>query len=245
MASSRLFSSLLVISLLLLAINASHSSFEQNNEIEVGNLGYNEKVNVSLYYETLCPGCEHFIVNDLANLFKMKDLMAIINLHLVPYGNAKMDYHKNIVCQHGPHECYYNNIEACALDAWPLEKSFPFIFCVETRLQQQFDEKIWVACSKNLKLDPKIIQSCYENGHGNQLILKNANETAGLKPPHEYVPWVTVNNKPLYEKIDTLISEICNAYKGQGKPKSCKGEVTSSTEKASSKFAVCHDGMSL
>lgn len=37
-----------------------------------------------------------------------------------------------------------------------------------------------------------------------QLEQKYATETAQLKPPHRFVPWVVVNNQPLQEVIPNL-----------------------------------------
>ncbi|XP_017605742.2 uncharacterized protein LOC108452462 isoform X3 [Gossypium arboreum] len=50
----------------------------------------NDKVTVSLYYETsLCPRCASFISNDLVKVFHT-DLHTIINLRLVPWSNAEI-----------------------------------------------------------------------------------------------------------------------------------------------------------
>ncbi|KAK8277551.1 hypothetical protein V6Z12_D10G276400 [Gossypium hirsutum] len=43
----------------------------------------------------------------------------------------------------------------------------------------------------------EIINKCYTTGFGYKLLLQYANETAHLKPPQEYVPWVVVNHQPL------------------------------------------------
>lgn len=57
-----------------------------------------EKVELSLYYEALCPYCENFILNYLYKIFD-NGLIAIVDLKLSPYGNAKIDSNGTIVCQ--------------------------------------------------------------------------------------------------------------------------------------------------
>lgn len=57
-----------------------------------------EKVTMSLYYESLCPSCNNFIVGSLADAFKT-DLMTIVNLRLVPWGNAVLESNNTIDCQ--------------------------------------------------------------------------------------------------------------------------------------------------
>jgi len=57
------------------------------------------KVTLSLYYESLCPYCQAFIKNDLLKLF-VEDLIDIVNLRLVPWGNARvLEPNKTIICQ--------------------------------------------------------------------------------------------------------------------------------------------------
>nr|XP_008370180.1 gamma-interferon-responsive lysosomal thiol protein-like isoform X3 [Malus domestica] len=70
-----------------------------------------QKVTLSVYYETLCPYCATFIETNLARIFA-KGLITILNLRLVPWGNASTA----TFCQHGPDVCKLNSLEACALD---------------------------------------------------------------------------------------------------------------------------------
>ncbi|KAG6771693.1 hypothetical protein POTOM_023075 [Populus tomentosa] len=57
-----------------------------------------EKVTMSLCYEFLCPYCNSFIADPLAQVLET-DLMTILNLRLVPWGNAILDSNNTIECQ--------------------------------------------------------------------------------------------------------------------------------------------------
>lgn len=56
------------------------------------------KVSLKLYYESLCPYSANFIVNYLIKLFD-DDLISIVDLRLVPYGNARVGRNDSITCQ--------------------------------------------------------------------------------------------------------------------------------------------------
>ncbi len=73
----------------------------------------NDKVNFSLYYETLCPYCRQFIVSQVSKAYET--ILDIVNITIVPYGNAHETYEPSTqlyeyVCQHGADECVGNLI---------------------------------------------------------------------------------------------------------------------------------------
>jgi interferon gamma-inducible protein 30 len=73
----------------------------------------NDKVNFTLYYETLCPDCRQFIKTELYRAYN--SVLDIVNITLVPYGNAHETYQPAtqdyaFVCQHGADECLGNLI---------------------------------------------------------------------------------------------------------------------------------------
>ncbi|KAJ4725519.1 gamma-interferon-inducible lysosomal thiol reductase-like [Melia azedarach] len=180
-----------------------------------------KKVELSLYYESLCPYSANFIINYLAKIFEDEELLSIVDLHLSPWGNAKLRGNTTFDCQHGPSECLLNTVEACAIDVWPeLNEHFQFIYCVET-LVYEHEYPQWETCFEKLGLDPKLISDCYASGYGTKLELKYAAETNSLVPPHQYVPWVVVDGQPLYEDYENFISYICKAYKGTAVPEAC------------------------
>ncbi|XP_076886472.1 gamma-interferon-responsive lysosomal thiol protein-like [Bidens hawaiensis] len=202
------------------------------------------KVKLTLYYEALCPSCADFIVNDLYKIFD-DGLISIVDLKLSPYGNAKISSNGTIVCQHGEWECALNTVEACAIHAWPaVSGHFPFVSCVEKlNLEERYTK--WNTCFKKLDLDPKPIVDCYKSGIGHKLELQYADETAALKPPHKYVPWVVVDGKPLYDDYTDFISFICKAYKGSKVPRACLGisrPFTAPTDNTRSLNHVCYKG---
>ncbi|KAK7387268.1 hypothetical protein VNO78_27926 [Psophocarpus tetragonolobus] len=198
-----------------------------------------EKVSLELYYESLCPFSANFIVNYLPKIFS-PDLISLVHLKLVPWGNAKLRTNATFDCQHGPYECLLNTVEACAIDTWPeLNNHFPFIYCIED-LALQGRRTQWESCFQKLHLDSKPINQCYNSEHGKQLDLQFAAETNALDPPHKYVPWVVVDGEPLYEDYENFLSYICKAYKGTDLPQSCTQATYIRELKTKPKHSVCH-----
>ncbi|CAL5424630.1 unnamed protein product [Camellia sinensis] len=214
------------------------------------------KVSLGLYYETLCPYSADFIINYLVQIFDT-GLISILDLNLVPWGNARILANNTFDCQHGPLECLLNTVEACAISVWP-------------DLHQYTQ---WETCFEKLDLDPTLITECYSSGYGKELELQYAAETNTLQPPHEYVPWVVVDGVPLYElelqyaaetntlqppheyvpwvvvdgvplyeDYENFISYICKGYKGTALPQSCVDLAlnTIPKDKASPRHPVCY-----
>ncbi|GLT92757.1 hypothetical protein SLE2022_105800 [Rubroshorea leprosula] len=225
MASSSLVSPVVVASYLLLFIFSSFpqaSSLLNEDDLEVSNLVSPRKVDVSVYYDSLCPHCAKFIVQKLESVFE-NDLISIINLRLVPWGNAYINNSEDtIACQHGPDECLLNTIEACAIDQWPdVNTHFGLIYCIEF-LAAEGKHKEWETCFKSLDLPRKKTLDCYTNGKGIKIELGYGNETARLNPPLTFVPWVVVNNQPVRDDYENFASYICKVYKGSPVPRACK-----------------------
>ncbi|XP_076957227.1 gamma-interferon-responsive lysosomal thiol protein-like [Bidens hawaiensis] len=181
-----------------------------------------DKVKLNLYYESLCPNSEDFIINYLPKMFN-NGLIDIVDLKLSPYGNAGLLDNGTIVCQHEEPECKLNTVEACAINAWPVVTDhFPFIYCVEALAEQsKYDE--WETCFENLKLDPNPVTECIISGRGYKLKLEYADEIRALNPPNLYVPWVVVDGQPLLDDYKNFTSYVCKAYKGPNPPQACRG----------------------
>ncbi|XP_041659823.1 gamma-interferon-inducible lysosomal thiol reductase [Cheilinus undulatus] len=182
------------------------------------------KVEVALYYESLCPGCRLFLTEMLFPTWLL--LNDIMSVTLVPYGNAEetFDGHKYIYeCQHGEEECLGNFIEACLLNM--TKAALPIIFCMESSTDVIKSAQSCIGLySPQLKWDT--VMGCVKGDLGNQLMHQNALKTKALNPPHNYVPWVTINGvhtEDLEEKATTsLFNLVCSMYKGP-KPAACGG----------------------
>ncbi|KAK7382452.1 hypothetical protein VNO80_01305 [Phaseolus coccineus] len=204
----------------------------------------NDKVTVSLYYESLCPYCADFIVNHLVRLFQT-DLISIVNLRLVPWGNAWIAPNASIICQHGEDECFLNTIEACTITIYPdMMQHFRFVECLE-RLSLEGRHRQWMNCFQMTGLGTSPID-CYTSGNGKTIDLKYAKETSELKPLHRFVPWVVVNKQALQEDYRNFVTYICRAYKGKVIPSACRSSLSARTydesnEKGNNSFIpVCY-----
>uniref|UniRef100_A0ABM5ELH6 Gamma-interferon-inducible lysosomal thiol reductase n=1 Tax=Pogona vitticeps TaxID=103695 RepID=A0ABM5ELH6_9SAUR len=185
-----------------------------------------DRVSISLYYESLCPGCRLFIIFQLFPTWLM--LYNIMNVTLVPYGNAKETQSPSgwkFECQHGEEECLGNMMETCLMhELQGLASPLPFIFCMES------SGNVTENLSTCLKMYAPFaslanITACVNGDLGNKLMHQNAERTRALTPPHEYVPWIVINGNHT-DKLQTaaqmsLFRLVCDLYKGES-PAACQ-----------------------
>jgi interferon gamma-inducible protein 30 len=198
-----------------------------------------EKVGIALYYESQCPGCRDMITNSFSEAFQTEGFLDMAEVEFVPYGNAKETKTESgtyeFECQHGPSECVYNTIEACALAKIedPLV-AFQYIDCIEcsdeSRDPQQDYYQVAITCCKLAKLSDDTIRAmegCATGTEGIQLEHEAAEKTDGLDPPHEFGPYVVVNGVHKDETqnaiSDSLFDYVCGAYLGPNKSPACPG----------------------
>jgi len=185
-----------------------------------------DRVHFALYYESLCPGCKVMVEDQLWPTYQQ--IGSIINLDLVPYGNAHETQDGDswiFTCQHGPEECLGNLIETCSIHvSGGINASFPFIACMEMSDQSIKDSAS--QCAKDHGVDLSAIMQCVNGPVGNKLEHAMAVKTDQLDPPHHFVPWVTLNGEhtdEIQERAQSdLLGLICDTYKGPNVPKACK-----------------------
>ncbi|XP_061330735.1 gamma-interferon-inducible lysosomal thiol reductase [Pezoporus flaviventris] len=183
-------------------------------------------VELSLFYESLCPACRRFLVQQLFTAWLLLPPEAL-SITLVPYGNAQERNESGkweFKCQHGPEECLGNMIETCLMhEAKNFSTYFPVIFCLESgsSVTQTLEACLQVYAPQ---LDGTRIAACVRGDTGAALMHRNAQRTEALDPPHQYVPWVVVNGKhtdELQEEAEaSLLGLICRLYQGE-KPEAC------------------------
>ncbi|KAK7390326.1 hypothetical protein VNO78_25629 [Psophocarpus tetragonolobus] len=75
----------------------SSASHNVNHGDDINPPNSYQKVNLSVYYDSLCQSCAKFIIQDLRNIFD-SNLISIVNLQLVPWAKAYL-INNSISCQ--------------------------------------------------------------------------------------------------------------------------------------------------
>jgi len=185
-----------------------------------------DRVKVDIHMEAMCPACKQYFTTEVANA--VKELGDHFDLKIFPYGNAEQTQNGSqwqFECQHGPDECHGNLIEACAMDQHKQTKEwFPFLQCMEE--SDGLPASVAQDCAKKSFPDSPTaytsISSCASGTQGQKLMHQIALKTEGLNPPHQWTPWVVLNDKSLTETEygSTLVQLICDNIKGS-KPAEC------------------------
>lgn len=61
----------------------------------------------------------------------------------------------NFLCQHGPNECYGNQLHACVINQYPLSQSLEFVYCTMNSINPVAEEVL----QQVIKLETCIIAS--------------------------------------------------------------------------------------
>jgi len=89
------------------SLRESETNLQQQNNFP--------KVQLEVYYEALCPYCQQFFSTNMADIMSKPDILSIINLKMVPYGNTQVDAAGVYHCQHGVAECMSDVLMQCLL----------------------------------------------------------------------------------------------------------------------------------
>jgi len=184
-------------------------------------------VSVTLYYESKCPDCKLTIEQQIYPTFQKLGNTGILNVNFVPYGNAQEFAYGNqwiFSCQHGQAECVGNLIETCFLHHYPNQHQYmPFISCFESYAYGPTSTYARY-CAGLLNLNYEPVSRCVSGAEGNRLQHQMALKTNALNPPHQYLPWFTINGEHSSEiqtqLLNNMLSYVCDMYTGV-KPNAC------------------------
>lgn len=154
----------------------------------------------------------------LKETVQAEGLLDIMDLTIVPYGNAQMASDGTITCQHGEGECEGNMWESCAISHYPdVADHFAFVLCMETAGDNMLSHV--KQCATGAGMDYDTLNECYSGSEGTAL----QKAAAAATPDHPYVPYVIVNGKESPSGGDDLLAEVCSLYQG-AKPTSCPSQ---------------------
>ncbi|KAH9637995.1 hypothetical protein HF086_014856 [Spodoptera exigua] len=184
-----------------------------------------EKVQIKVYYESLCPFSAQFFVSQLKPT--MERLGPYLDIHLIPYGHAKtrrVSRGYKFTCQHGIPECFGNTVQACAIDVLRnITRAVSFNACLlqntSYRSGYQYFISVFHWCGSQDNVDVQTIWRCVHSDHGSILVKRYGDETHALAP--SFVPFLTIDDSIIYqdEALTNLLGTVCQLLKP--KPKEC------------------------
>jgi len=187
------------------------------------------RVNITVYYESYCPDSIRFITKQLypawmaINSTVSNDNGGIkLNLELIPFGKAdwvlKVDEDEgeyyDFTCQHGDKECVGNTIQTCVIHYSGNNSSIyiPIINCIEALHTHEAKQ-----CVEESALDWHSIEECTNGKEGNLLLYEAGVKTKALGDI-KYIPRIHVNGEfteMLSHRAEMhLLSVICQYHKG-------------------------------
>mmetsp|Transcript_35256 Transcript_35256/g.71415 ORF Transcript_35256/g.71415 Transcript_35256/m.71415 type:complete len:287 (+) Transcript_35256:237-1097(+) len=206
-----------------------------DNAEATANVG--DRISIELYFESQCPGCREVLTTSFKQAYAAPGFLKMADVTLVPFGNAEETPSADgdgydFKCQHGPSECRYNAVEACALSKIKCPyMAFRYVTCIESYDESREPDQnyglVVGACAALTGVSEVAadIEQCSTSSEGNDLIHANAVKTAALDPPHTYVPWIVaggIHDDDVQDSIsESLLQYVCQKYHGPDKSPAC------------------------
>lgn len=203
---------MLIVISLVLCDNSNSNNSNSNSNI---NNNTDQKVQVGVYYESLCPDSRRFFLRQLMPVYK--EIGAIIEPVLVPFGHARIVGPNMMICQHGPRECEGNRLAACVQSK--SSNKGDVINTISCLFERRIAPKDCIV--KNLPNVPyEDIEKCKTSN--DSFIMMESNEL--LTGKTDYIPKLTLNgqySEDIQNELENdLKSTICKNYNGT-KPQAC------------------------
>lgn len=185
------------------------------------------KVNVTVYYETLCSDSVNFITTQVYPLVSNhnKSISHYLNVTFVPFGKSKFNKSESgytFECHHGEEECEGNKYHACAIKhITNKDILYSYINCTATLglKTKGSNYSAGKQCADELKVDFDTLNTCVNGTEGADLLAMYGNQTLDLKL--DFVPSVTFNNVHNKEKqseaLKNLQGVLCKEIPNSGK----------------------------
>lgn len=193
------------------------------------------KVQLVVYYETLCPDSQKFITTQFVPLWDQSS--NYLNVTLVPYGKSTMDTVNGtdtFTCHHGPDECYGNKVQACILDEntshLMMNEQIKLINCLMKEGKKNVTYPTMECAKKNQIADSAVtaIETCVNSTKGDELLKALGQKTDAFLKPLANVPTVTLNGVQNKEAVSNLLGSVCGLI-SSNKPASCPSKNSATT----------------
>uniref|UniRef100_A0A914X6W7 Saposin A-type domain-containing protein n=1 Tax=Plectus sambesii TaxID=2011161 RepID=A0A914X6W7_9BILA len=150
-------------------------------------------IKVTFIYESLCPYCQNYIARNLADLYGRH--RSLIELEMVPWGNAVVNQDGSFTCNHGEKECEANRLQSCVLEVVKMKHSVPFIICFENALHTVDVNQALTHCSSTINHALPAIRACFNGPRGIELQRQAADRTEATRPYRiSEVPYILIND---------------------------------------------------
>ncbi|XKL59294.1 hypothetical protein PGB90_000310 [Kerria lacca] len=149
-----------------------------------------QKINISIYYESLCPDSKLFITQYFYPAYEI--FSNYLNIRFIPFGKANIrEDGSEYTCQHGKEECVRNIIHGCALDMLTSTNQVEFVYCAMIKRTIMGHKE----CAIQNGLIWEDIQNCVNGERGLALTLLAQYDTRISTDGPKFVPTIIFNNK--------------------------------------------------